>query len=159
MKRLTVPVIGGILIGLLNLIHYYISPTVSILHQHFAISVGGFWATTMAAVEKSVLGKNVLFLGLPTFFRILIPGIVVGAFLTTVITNRGFTITRPSKKDALGAVVGGIMIGFGILLGNGCVIKHLLSGVPVLSLSSIVSVAGIILGLWLGLKFIERWWY
>ncbi|MBU4127195.1 MAG: YeeE/YedE family protein, partial [Proteobacteria bacterium] len=49
---------------------------------------------------------------------------------------------------------GGILIGFGVLLANGCVIKHLLAGVPGLDIASFVVVAGIIMGMWLGLKIV-----
>ncbi len=47
-----------------------------------------------------------------------------------------------------------MLIGFGVLLANGCVIKHLLAGVPGLDVASFVAVGGIIIGMWLGLKIV-----
>ncbi len=47
-----------------------------------------------------------------------------------------------------------MLIGFGVLLANGCVIKHLLAGVPGLDVASFVAVGGIVVGMWLGLKIV-----
>jgi uncharacterized membrane protein YedE/YeeE len=150
------PVLGGLGVGLIGLLFYFISPTWSSTGKPEVISVGGFLANTLAWGEKAILTVNHLLTGIPPIFRYLILGIVLGSFLDAVLskelTVKSFRAQKILKDDLPYDIGGGVLIGFGVLLANGCVIKHLLAGVPGLDVASFVAMAGIIIGMWLGLK-------
>jgi uncharacterized membrane protein YedE/YeeE len=103
-----------------------------------------------------LLRADIQSLGQANIFRFLILGIVLGAFIDSVLSGqltwKGFREQKILKKDLPYNVGGGVLIGFGVLLANGCVVKHLLGGVPGLDAASFVAVIGIIAGMWLGLK-------
>jgi len=150
------PILGGFGVGLLGLLFYFISPFWSSTGKPEVISVGGFLANTLAWGEKAIFTVNLLVFGIPPIFRFLILGIVLGSFTDAVwskqLTWKGFRKQRILKDDLPYDVGGGVLIGFGVLLANGCVIKHLLAGVPGLDVASFVAVGGIVIGMWLGLK-------
>ena len=150
------PILGGLGVGLLGLLFYLISPFWSSTGTPEVISIGGFLANTLAWGERAILTVNHLLFGIPPIFRFLILGIVLGAFIDSVLSGqltwKGFREQKILKKDLPYNVGGGVLIGFGVLLANGCVVKHLLAGVPGLDVASFVAVAGIIIGMWLGLK-------
>ena len=152
------PIVGGLGVGLLGLLFYFISPFWSSTGKPEVISVGGFLANTIAWGEKVILRDNYLLSGIPPILRYLILGIVLGSFIDSVLSRKltwkGFNEQKIMKDDLPYDIGGGILIGFGVLLANGCVIKHLLAGVPGLDIASFVVVAGIILGMWLGLKIV-----
>lgn len=150
------PILGGLGVGLLGLLFYFISPFWSSTGKPEVVSVGGFLANTLAWGEKAVFSVNHLLFGIPPIFRFLILGIVFGAFIDAVwsrqLTWKSFREQKLLKDDLSYDIGGGVLIGFGVLLANGCVIKHLLAGVPGLDVASFVAVVGIVIGMWLGLK-------
>ena len=152
------PILGGLGIGLLGLLFYFISPFWSSTGKPEVISVGGFLANTIAWAEKVVLTANYLLSGIPPILRYLILGIVLGSFIDAVLSRqltwKGFTEQKLLKDDLLYDIGGGVLIGFGVLLANGCVIKHLLAGVPGLDIASFVAVGGIVIGMRIGLKIV-----
>lgn len=152
------PILGGLGVGLLGLLFYFISPFWSSTGKPVVISVGGFLANTLAWGEKVLLTDNYLLSGIPPILRFLILGIVLGSFVDAVLSRqltwKGFNEQKLLKDDLPYDIGGGILIGFGVLLANGCVIKHLLAGVPGLDVASFVAVGGIIIGMWLGLKIV-----
>lgn len=158
-QRWFIPVLAGLGIGALNLIHYFFSPTM--IGSHFGMAPGGFLAATSAWFERTILGKNIIFQGIPPVFRVLILGIVAGSTVSALtskeLTLASFRKVKVSTRKVLQALAGGIIMGFGVLLGNGCLIKHALSGTPGLLLSSFLSFFGIIAGLWVGTKALEKW--
>ena len=152
------PILGGLGVGFLALLFYFISPFWSSTGKPEVISVGGFLANTLAWGEKVVLPANYLLSGIPPILRFLILGIVLGSFIDAVLSRdltwKGFREQKLLKDDLPYDIGGGVLIGFGILLANGCVIKHLLAGVPGLDVASFVAVGGIIIGMWFGLKIV-----
>lgn len=152
------PILGGLGVGLLGLMFYFISPFWSSTGKPEVISVGGFLANTIAWGEKVILTANYLLSGIPPIFRYLILGIVLGSFIDAVLSRhltwKGFNEQKLLKEDLPYDIGGGLLIGFGVLLANGCVIKHLLAGVPGLDIASFVAVGGIIIGMRLGLKIV-----
>jgi hypothetical protein len=150
------PLVGGFSVGLLALIFYFISPIWSSTGKPEVISVGGFLANVLAWGEDAALTTNYLLSGIPPIFRWFILGLVVGSFFDHVwsrqLTWNSFKAQKVLKDDLPYDVGGGALIGFGVLLANGCVIKHLLAGVPGLDIASFVAMGGIILGMWIGLK-------
>ena len=152
------PLLGGLGIGLLGLLFYFISPLWSSTGKPVVISVGGFLANTLAWGEKVTFTANYLLSGIPPVCRFLVLGIVLGSFIDAVLSRqltwKGFREQKVLKDDLPYDIGGGILIGFGVLLANGCVIKHLLAGVPGLDVASFVAVGGMIIGMWLGLKIV-----
>ena len=152
------PILGGLSVGLLGLVFYFISPLWSSTGKPEVISVGGFLANTIAWGEKVILPANYLLSGIPPILRYFILGIVLGSFLDAVLSRdltwENFNNQKLLKDDLPYDIGGGVLIGFGVLLANGCVIKHLLAGVPGLDIASFVAVGGIIIGMRLGLKIV-----
>ena len=152
------PILGGLGVGLLGFVFYLISPMWTSTGKPEVVSVGGFLANTIAWGEKVILAANYVVSGIPPIFRFLILGIVLGSFIDAVLSKdltwKGFNEQRIFKEDLSYDIGGGVLIGFGVLLANGCVIKHLLAGVPGLDITSFVAVAGIIIGMRLGLKIV-----
>jgi hypothetical protein len=152
------PSLGGLGVGLLGLVFYFISPFWSSTGKPEVISVGGFLANTIAWGEKIILTANYLLAGIPPILRFLILGIVLGSFIDAVLSRdltwKGFNEQKIFKEDLPYDIGGGVLIGFGVLLANGCVIKHLLAGVPGLDIASFVSVVGIVIGMRIGLKIV-----
>jgi hypothetical protein len=150
------PILGCLGVGLLGLLFYFISPFWSSTGKPEVISIGGFLANTLAWGEKAILQGNYLLSGIPPILRFLILGIVLGSFADAVLSReltwKDFSEQKVLKDDLPYDIGGGVLIGFGVLLANGCVIKHLLAGVPGLDVASFVAVGGIIIGMWLGLK-------
>ena len=77
----------------------------------------------------------------------LIIGIVLGSLVAALIAHE-FAIRAPEPKVMLLTFLGGMMMGFGASVSGGCNVGHILSGVPQLSLGSILGGASIILGCW-----------
>ncbi len=79
----------------------------------------------------------------------LVLGAVIGAFIAAMIAKE-FKLRAPKDgKILLGQFVGGVMMGIGAVLAAGCNIGNLLSGVPQLSVGSIVTSIFIVLGTWI----------
>lgn len=152
------PILGGVCVGLLGLLFYFLSPFWTSTGKPEVISVGGFLANTLSWGERAIITTNYLLSGIPPVFRFLILGIILGSFVDAVLSRhltwKGFNGQKILKDDLPYDIGGGMLIGFGVLLANGCVIKHLLSGVPGLDVASFVAVGGIIMGMWLGLKIV-----
>jgi lipopolysaccharide export LptBFGC system permease protein LptF len=152
-------ILGGLIIGILNLIFYLvISP--KIFGKSTGLAMGGPLATSLAWIESSIFGTNRIFSGIPPIIWVLVPGIVVGAFASAIISKQSewasFCKTKLKSGRIIRTGIGGILVGFGVMLANGCLIKHALSGLPGLSLESIVTLSGIIAGIWCTLKIEER---
>jgi uncharacterized membrane protein YedE/YeeE len=79
----------------------------------------------------------------------LVLGAVIGAFIAAIIANE-FKFRAPKDgKILFGQFIGGLMMGIGAVFAAGCNIGNLLSGVPQLSVGSIVTSVFIILGTWI----------
>jgi uncharacterized membrane protein YedE/YeeE len=78
----------------------------------------------------------------------MVMGLVVGAFIAAKISGE-YKLTTPKKgKVVLLSFIGGTMMGIGAVFSSGCNIGNLLSGVPQLSVGSIVVSIFIVLGCW-----------
>lgn len=159
-QPLFVPILGGLIVGTLNLLHYRISPLLGPGARSAGISIGGPMATSFSWIEKKIMGAQVLFPGIPAFLSVLVAGLILGSLLSALasreLTWAMFYRSRLSGSQTVKALAGGFIVGFGVLLGNGCLIKHGLSGVPGLSLEAVTSIAGMVVGIWGTLKIVER---
>jgi len=82
-----------------------------------------------------------------SWFGMLIIGTILGSLAATLIA-REFKLRAPSAGTVIITFVGGILMGFGATTSGGCNIGHILSGVPQLSLGSILAGVFIVLGAW-----------
>lgn len=150
---------GGLIIGALNLLFYLVvSP--KIFGKSTGLAMGGPLATDFAWVEYSIFGANRIFSGIPPVMWSLVPGIIIGAFASAVISKQSgwtsFWRAKLKTRQIIRASIGGILVGLGVLLANGCLIKHALSGLPGLSLESVLALAGIATGILCMMKIEER---
>jgi uncharacterized membrane protein YedE/YeeE len=150
---------GGVIIGASNLLFYLVvSP--KILGKSTGLAIGGPLATSFAWIENSIFGTNTIFSGIPPVMWFLVPGVIIGSFVCAVISKQSgwpsFWRTKLKTRQIIRVSIGGILVGFGIMLANGCLIKHALSGLPGLSLESILTLVGIIAGIWCMMKIEKR---
>lgn len=95
-----------------------------------------------AALEQSLLGDST---SLTNF------GIIIGALIASGLAG-GFSLhRRVPARMALGAIVGGVLMGYGARLAYGCNIGAYLGGISSLSLHGWVWGVMAILGTWIGL--------
>ncbi len=81
-----------------------------------------------------------------------VAGVVAGSLLVALIT-RSFQVQGfSSPAGMLRYIAGGILMGIGGALALGCSIGQGLTGMSTLAVPSLVALAGILLGAWLGLK-------
>ncbi|MHA1166777.1 MAG: YeeE/YedE family protein [Candidatus Hodarchaeales archaeon] len=81
-------------------------------------------------------------------------GTVLGAFFSAKKWGQ-FKITKPKLRSSLRASMGGMMMGSGAVLTGSCNVGHLLSGLPILSVSSIISLLFIFAGGVLAVKMLD----
>lgn len=72
-------------------------------------------------------------------------GVIAGAFLGAK-TSGEFSFRLPRKNNIAKAIIGGCMIGIGVTLAPGTCTTAFVVGLPMLSVSSILSIAGIFIG-------------
>lgn len=90
-------------------------------------------------------------------------GVVIGAFLSGLISNRlKFTFEQSPKKikkyRIVGAVAGGALFGFGAQLARGCTSGAALSGMAVLSTGGIITMMAIFGGAYAFAYFFRKLW-
>ncbi len=144
----------GAIIGFLNLVHYLISTLVKEVEMPFGFFPGGFpFAFIKFITGQSLSGmmKAILVLGF---------GIVIGSLVSSIIskelTFERFRKSKLKKGKVLQAGIGGILMGIGIWMANGCLIKHALTGTPALMISSFTALFGILAGIWTANKIREK---
>ena len=132
-------------------------------------SLGKPWSITTGEAHFTAYLENLFFPGhvqgnlyfqkyLPTLdWRVFLDfGIILGAFLGAVL-GKDFKIRVPRKKERyIQVFVGGLLMGFGARLAFGCNIGHIISGVPMLALSSFLAFISIFVGSYIGTKILLR---
>ncbi|MGE4493012.1 MAG: YeeE/YedE thiosulfate transporter family protein [Syntrophotalea sp.] len=83
-------------------------------------------------------------------------GVLLGAFLNALWRKEFRLSGWPPRRQGASALTGGILMALGARMANGCNIKHLLGGVPLLSLHSLLFVCGMLVGAWLGAQLLPR---
>lgn len=74
-------------------------------------------------------------------------GVPIGAYISAKILKE-FMWKSPPAKELLTVFFGGLLMGFGGILGGGCTVGQALTGVTTLSIGSIVATIFMILGNW-----------
>ena len=86
----------------------------------------------------------------------LMAGIIGGAFMSSVRLGE-FKIKRlPPARQAFSAFTGGMLMAAGAFMAGGCNLWHMIGGLPVLALQSILFVFGVMGGSYLGTAFLKK---
>ncbi len=82
-------------------------------------------------------------------------GVITGAFIGAI-TSGEFRFRLPKKINLFRAIVGGILIGIGVTLAPGTCTTAFVTGLPMLSVSSLLSMAGIFIGAYIMYRIVWR---
>lgn len=137
-ELLSKPVLFAAGFALLNIVMY--------------LSISKFWiggSSFLPLVGKFGPGMKFLFA-----FAVNV-GVVIGSFLSAFTSNE-FLLRWPSKNNLWKMVLGGFFVGIGITLAPGTCTTSFVVGVPMLSVSSFLSIAGMFIGGWLVYSLIMR---
>ena len=72
-------------------------------------------------------------------------GVIGGAFIGAYSSGE-FRLRMPAKNNLLRAFIGGVLIGMGVTVAPGTCTTAFVTGMPMLSVSSFISAAGIFIG-------------
>lgn len=82
-------------------------------------------------------------------------GVITGA-LIGALSSKEFKLRMPVVKDLPRTILGGVLIGIGVTLAPGTCTTAFVTGIPMLSVSSFLSAAGIFIGGYIGFRIIWR---
>lgn len=86
----------------------------------------------------------------------LMAGVAAGSFISSLRLGE-FRIKRlPPARQAFSAFTGGMFMAVGAFMAGGCNLWHLIGGLPVLALQSVLFVFGIVGGSYLGTAFLKK---
>lgn len=103
------------------------------------------------------IGESIQYLMIATGMSVsfgvsVVAGVIVGSLIMALITGQFTWQGYQSIGQLQRGILGGLMMGVGGVMALGCSIGQGLSGFSTLSISSLVAIAAILLGAWLGLK-------
>lgn len=119
-----------------------------------ARSLGGTWGLTPERLEglDGFAGcATVIAETWQTPNALLVIGIVAGAWASALVAGQ-FTPRWPTLRDAVRGLSGGVLLGWGAMIGLGCTIGNLLSGTMAGAVSGWVFGAAMFFAVWLGLR-------
>jgi uncharacterized protein len=125
----------GILVGFIGILSFPLSASAG---RNYPLGITAGWINIVQVIFK---GSTFNWLGL------MIIGVVVGGLIAALISKE-FKFRVPKPLVLVQTFVGGVLMGFGAVTSGGCNIGHLLSGIPQLSLGSILAGISIFLGAW-----------
>lgn len=134
--------------------------------------VAGWWVTGVLGVDEfdpqppasltfaTPLARSLAWfaMGQPTgsgFALFLVPGTLIGALVAALAAGE-FRWVAPAGGRVAAYLAGGAFMGVGALLAGGCNIGQGLTGAATLSVTSLLAVAGILGGMWLGMVWVGR---
>jgi hypothetical protein len=127
---------SGLAIGIISIAAFPLSAAAG---RNYPLGITGGW---VAVFKSLVTGENAM-----SWEAFLVLGVVVGAAVAALIAGE-IGLRAPAPKMLVQTFGGGLLMGFGAVCASGCNVGHILSGVPQLSLGSIVGGASIVLGAW-----------
>jgi hypothetical protein len=84
-------------------------------------------------------------------------GIIIGAAASALLIGEWHLRWRLPQRQYLSAFGGGIIMALASRMSPGCNVWHLLGGLPLLSLQSLLFLAGLLPGAWLGSRMLTRY--
>ncbi|MBZ0202962.1 MAG: YeeE/YedE family protein [Ignavibacteria bacterium] len=162
------PYLAGFFLGLLLLV------TIFITGRGLGAS-GAFKSAIVAAVETAApvhasdTKYYVEYMGehdgspLKNWLVFEVIGVIAGAFISGLVSNRlKFTLDKSgrttTKVRIIGALLGGLLFGFGSQLARGCTSGAALSGMAVLSAGGIITMLAIFGGAYMFAYFFRKLW-
>lgn len=135
----------GIVIGLIGMLAFPLSAAAG---RNYPLGITGGWVNIFQSLIKwqTVVEGNLKVAAL-NWEGAEVLGVVLGALVAALIAGE-FAIRAPEPKILLQTLVGGFLMGSGAVVSGGCNIGHILSGVPQLSIGSIVGGLSIVAGGW-----------
>ncbi len=128
---------SGVLLGLVATASY---PALELVGGTYPGFCGGY-----IGILTTIAGVNV---GYSFHWEIaLVLGAIAGAAFAALLANE-WKLRIPRQRLLLQSLLGGIIMGFGAIIGDGCNIATILIGVPLFSVGSILAGAFTILGCW-----------
>jgi len=135
----------GIVVGLIGMLSFPLSAAAG---RNYPLGITGGWINIFQSLIKwQTLVEDKLKVAALNWEGAEVLGIVLGALVAALIAGE-FAIRAPEPKIILQTFVGGLLMGAGAAISSGCNIGHILSGVPQLSIGSIVGGLSIIAGGW-----------
>ncbi|MBN1668741.1 MAG: YeeE/YedE family protein [Anaerolineales bacterium] len=127
----------GIAIGLIGMLAFYSSAQAG---TNYPLRITSGWVTLVKLVLPGVDATI-------NWDAYLILGIIFGALIASLIAGE-FKFRFPGWITMAQTFLGGLLMGFGAVTSGGCNVTHILSGVPQLSIGSILGGISIVLGGW-----------
>ena len=125
----------GILVGIVGILAFPLSAAAG---RNYPLGITAGWINIVQTIFTD---------GTLNWIGMLIIGIVIGGLIAALISNE-FKFRVPKPLVLVQTFIGGALMGFGAVTSGGCNIGHLLSGIPQLSLGSILAGISIVLGAW-----------
>ncbi|PJF41987.1 MAG: hypothetical protein CUN50_05745, partial [Candidatus Thermofonsia Clade 1 bacterium] len=149
------PLVTGALVGLVGTIAYFRISPLGVTSQlgsltRTVLNNAGLLAERLPGLD-AFSGCATRVVDTITNNGFLIGGLVAGSLAIALFTNR-FQLSRLSLRDALTALLGGVLMGWGAMVSLGCTVGTLLSGISAFALSGWLFGAAVFAGVWLGLK-------
>jgi uncharacterized protein len=130
--------VTGIGIGIVGIIAFPISAAAG---RNYPLGITAGWIQWVKVLILRIEGQSV------NWIAAMVLGIVIGALIAALLSGE-FKIRFP-KWGMLGqAFLGGLIMGFGAVTSGGCNVTHILSGIPQLSIGSMLAAIAIALGAW-----------
>jgi uncharacterized protein len=167
-KKYMNPYLAGFFLGLILLATIYItgrglgaSGAVKSVYTTIVESV--FPGYTSSAKFYQEYGKEHPGNPLKNWLVFEVIGVIIGAFISGLISNRlkfklEYSPKSSSKVRIAGALMGGLLFGFGAQLGRGCTSGAALSGMAVLSTGGLITMMAIFGGAYLFAYFFRKMW-
>ncbi len=130
----------GVAIGLISIVAFPLSAAAG---RNYPLGITSGWLKIGQMFMPSVPFADSL-----KWDMWLIVGTVVGAAIAALIAKE-FKLRMPPGRMLVQTFIGGALMGFGAVCSTGCNIGHILSGVPQLSIGSLIAGTSIVLGAWL----------
>ena len=133
----------GIVVGLIGMLAFYSSVQAG---TNYPLRNTSGWVTWVKLILPSVEAKI-------NWDAYLVVGIILGALIASLIAGE-FKFRFPGWATMGQTFLGGLLMGFGAVTAAGCNVTHILSGLPQLSIGSLLAAVSIALGAWAMAYFI-----
>jgi len=150
------PLVTGALVGVIGVFAYLRVEPLGVTQQLGSLSRtwlqnGGLLADRLNGLD-TFTGCATAVIQTVTDNGLLIVALVLGSFATAVVAGK-FRLSKLTLKNALTALIGGTLMGWGAMTALGCTVGTLLSGISAFALSGWVFGAAVFVGVWIAIRF------
>lgn len=144
---------GAVLLGIFIVLHYIV------LNSNWSVTGAFYWIEQLIAYftgKSSIIAKQTVTLSNAIAPNLRNLGLLIGAFLSALI-SRKFNIKKiHSLKQVFTAIIGGLLMGYGTYIAGGCNISAFFIATASLSLSGWVFMICLFIGSSLGIKILYK---